>query len=431
VDRHLSSYELADLAVGELPCLARRRELVRHILAGCPSCLAGLQQLGKQTPLPGFLRKPLSGARRAISTHFDYEPAFSAAERSLSFFLAEGRPVLEPPGALLAELGRAVGDFERASPVASPESSTLPFLTRWLIEKSHSCRYADLEEMLQWALMARIAAQTCSAGIAGSAPKRADLCARAEAQLANALRVLGRSEEADATMKRVWEQLGKGTGDRLLQASVLQKSNSLLTLQGHFTLALDHIREATGIFDELGLRHQRAVAQLNEAITWFHCGEPDRATRLLEDALPWIDPSEDAYLPLVARHNLILSLIKLGETSRALALYLETRIATFDRQQTSIMLKLQWHEGKLLLALGMADAAEQTLARVRSGFLRRKLGHELVLVTSDLVRVHLETGKSGAIEREVAETTARVQAWNSGPEVIRSLAELRSLGLSG
>jgi hypothetical protein len=280
--------------------------------------------------------------------------------------------------------------------------------------------------MLQWALMARSAAEACSAEVAGSTAKLADLRARTEAQLANTLRVLGRSVLAEATMRSAWEQLGRGTGDPLLRAWVLQRSNSLMTLQSDFTTALDQIREAAGIFGELGLKHQCATAEVKEAITCIQSNEPAQATRLLERALPWIDPAEDSYLPVVARNNLIRSSIDLGETSKALAIYLETQDSACDGRQTAILLKLQWQEGKLLIALGLTHAAERSLARVRSSFLERGLGHELVLVTRDLVGVHLELGKSHAVAREVAETTAQVQAWRSGPEVLQALGELQS-----
>jgi tetratricopeptide (TPR) repeat protein len=427
VDRHPSLRELADFLAGELSVPSRNRNIIRHLLGACPSCRERIRRLAGERHLPAFLRLPQEERPELPRAAFDYTSAFRAAERSLEFFFSGDRPIEEPPGVILAELGRTCSNSTELSECPSAERSALPLFTRWLVEKSHACRYADLDEMLQWALMARISADTCSAAIAGNAEKLADLRVRAEAQLANTLRVLGRSEEADATMTGAWRQLRKGTGDPLLRASLLQKSNSLLTLQGRYTAAFELIREANEIFRALGLKHEHAVTELKEAITCIQAGQPDRAAVLLENALPGLDPAEDAFLPLATRHALILSLINLGKTSDALAIYLETPNSKPDEKQITISLKLQWHEGKLLIALGMASQAEETLARVRSGFLQRRQGHELVLVTSDLIRAQRELGKGDAIRQEVAETTARVRAWRSGPEVVQLLDGLYSM----
>lgn len=429
MDQHPSSQELSDFLAGRLASPSQNRKLVRHLLAGCLSCVERLESLGRPERLPQFSRclaERNSSAPKVASANFDYERAFANAERSLAYFVAQGHPVTEPPASILAELGSMLEGSEEISHPPPPARSALPFLVRWLVEKSHACRYTSPDEMLQWALMARIAADSCSKAIAGSAPKLADLRAHAEAQLANSLRVLGRSQEAEAVMGSAWESLAKGTGDSILRASVLAKSASLLILQDRFHVAFEHAREAVDIYDELGMKHERAGAQLTWSIGYIDSGEPDKAANLLEDVISSLDTAADSSLFCSARINLTQSYLSLKLPERALEIYEAPRFLC-NRKDTVSLLRLRWLGGRLLVLHGRTVAAEHTFSRVRSGFLEVGLAQPLVEVTTDLVKLNLELGKRDAAEELVFETTAQVQAMRSGPEVLGFLQNLQSL----
>src|SRR5262249_15594286 len=159
------------------------------------------------------------------------------------------------------------------------------------------------------------------------------------------LRVLGRSEEAEAIMRSAWEYLAKGTGDPVVRASVFSKAASLLIFQGRFPAASEHAQEAAAIFDELGMKHDRARAQLVQSVVYNYSGDPDRAAHLLAGMLPRINPAEDASLLLGARINLIHSYLLLKQTERALAIY-EAQEPCCNRKQT-IVLNLKWQRGRL------------------------------------------------------------------------------------
>ena len=429
MEGHLSSQELADLAAGERSSSARNRVLVRHLISRCPTCLEKLRGFEGRGPLPGSLKR-FAGRRTSAGAapppSYDYERAFASADRTLTFFLAGGRPVAEPPGSLLAELGRGPDEIG-LSPELTPESLALPFLVRWFIEKSHGCRYADPEAMMQWALMARIAADTCSPAIAGNASKQADLRARAEAQLANTLRMMGRSEEARATMRTAWEQLARGSGDAELRASLLMKETSLLNLQGSFPAAIEHVEEARDLFGQVEMRHELAMSDVLQALVYCEAGEPGRAAFLLESTTHWLDLKEDDYLPLNALINLVHTYRLLGQPRRALALIRDGRRRRRDNAPTTLRLKLEWQEGLLLADLGLPIDAERILASTRAGLVIQKRDHGVVLATTDLVRVQLELGKRQAAERETSEMAARFRGWAGGPEVLRALHELQAL----
>ena len=426
---HPSSSELTDFLQGRISSRGRRREIVRHLLAGCPSCSALLKTLSGRGELPAFLadrRHDKPGPSRR--SEYDYGAAFAAVERTLRFFLPEGEPVAEPPKAILAELVRCHDELEPELTALTPERSAIPFLVRWLVEKSYSCRFASPGDMLEWALLSRLVAESCSAAIAGSAAKLADLKARAEAQLANALRVLGRSDEAEDVMKSAWAILGRGSGDAELRASILRKEAAIFMHLRCFERTFDNLKEASALLSELGLRQELIETEVARAVGYHELGEYDRSVHLLEQAWPSISSAEDAYLPLVMRSNLIHNYVELGERKRALAAFSAARVAAGDwNQQDTLRLRLRWNEGKLLAMLGMPAAAERTLSRVRAGLLSQGMFYHLILVTRDLVRVQHELGHWDAAEQSIVSTSAQVHRRRSGPEVIQALQQLQSM----
>ena len=312
----------------------------------------------------------------------------------------------------------------------TPERAALPFLVRWLIEKSHSCRYLNPDEMLQWAIMARLAAHTCSAQIAGSARKLADLRALAEGQVANALRLLGRSEEASEVMRSAFDHLSTGTGFTEIRASLLQKEASLFTLQRRFDLVLERIAEAREIFECLELEQDRVRATLIQADALHGFGQSDCAASVLEGMLPAIDTDDDANIPLIARNNLAAYFINVELHDKGLAMIREARRFIRDpARQESLLLRLQWQEARALMGLGRPEAARCHFSRARVGFLKQGLLYELCAVTHELVSLDKDLGDRPAAAWLVAETGREVGSRRSGPEIDQLLQQLRAIAL--
>ena len=146
------------------------RRVLRHLLARCSSCGDLVRALASSRGLPISSRRetlPLSAESSSRSAGFNYDQAFAKAEQTLSFFLSNGRPVREPPPTLLAALVPELSSEEELP--LSRERAAIPALVKWLVQKSHGARYEDPHEMFRWALMARLAADSCSASAAGSA----------------------------------------------------------------------------------------------------------------------------------------------------------------------------------------------------------------------------------------------------------------------
>ncbi|HEV7514794.1 MAG TPA: hypothetical protein VGR07_00705, partial [Thermoanaerobaculia bacterium] len=86
------------------PLLHRR--IVRHLLAECRSCR---ERLATMDPRGGgwWGPSPAAAGKEPGRGEVDYDAVLARAEQTFSLFFATGRPVDDPPGALLAELAFA------------------------------------------------------------------------------------------------------------------------------------------------------------------------------------------------------------------------------------------------------------------------------------------------------------------------------------
>lgn len=278
--------------------------------------------------------------------------------------------------------------------------------------------------------MARLAAQSCSAQIAGNVRKLADLRALAEAQVANALRLLGRSEEASEVMRSAFDHLAKGTGLLEPRACLLQKAASLLILQHRFALGLEHLAEAGEIFAYLELGQERLKAALVRANAYRDLGQSERAVSVLEEFLPAIDVAEDVHLPLLARNNLAACCIDVGLHARALAMIRQAPRFICDRpRQESLVLRLQWQEARVHVALGRPEAARRSFTQARAGFLKQGLLYELCSLTYDLASLERDLGDRAMAAFLVADTGREVERRRSGPEIGQALQQLQAMAI--
>lgn len=421
---HPSTRELAAFLAAGPSLRSERSRVARHLLRGCDLCHRRLRILnpGERLRSGRSLSSPPALQPLVLSSEVNYDRAFAAAERNLEFFLVEGRPVTGPPGRLLAELGPFEEEGARSGDPA--HRLAIPFLTRWLIEKSHSFRYSDPAEMLHWALMARLAGAGCSSNAAGNQAKLADLRARAEAQLSNALRVTGRIGEAEDCMKTAWDELARGTGDPELRATIFLQTTSLLILQKNFQLATDLSLDASLAYEDLGSRHRSAAAKVTGATAVLYNGDPEGAADILQQALPQISLEEDPNLLVVTRHNLVRCYIDLGLPAKALAAHQRLQRVRLDIEPL-ILLRMDWHEALLLGMLQDPRASAQLLSRVRRRYIERHLVREAIVATRDLAKVLTEIGESERAAIVLEETAEWIRGMSFGSEASSFFAELQ------
>jgi tetratricopeptide (TPR) repeat protein len=362
------------------------------------------------------------------SGEVDYDDVLARAEQTFSLFFAEGRPVQEPPGVLLAELAPGASLEELDLPSLDLRRA-IPTLTKWLIARSHAVRFGDPQEMLHWGLMARLAADSCSVQALGSRSRLADLKARAWGQFGNALRVCGRFREAGEMLAAAREYLEKGTGDPVLRARFYEQMASLHINQKAFESARELLEEAQAIYEEIGERHCLAGSLLQKAITLQYGSEPELAIQVIDRAVAFLNPIEDPDLFLVASGNRALAYISIDRPDWALSSFRALRRAGRGNLRSALMLRVSWAEGQALSGLGHLEAAETALRSARRGFIERDLAPEVVAASRDLVGLYRKMGKRRALEDTVVETQALFFGIPAEVEVQNGLRELERMAV--
>jgi len=388
-----------------------RRRVVRRVLAG-----------GPERERPGAHLSPLP--RLPATGEVDYDDVLARAEQTFSFFFADGRPVEEPPGILLAELVPGAAQPGLGGLARRDRRWAIPMLAKWLILRSHAARYKEPKEMLHWGLMARLAADSCSAQAAGGAPRLADLRARAWGQFGTALRVCGRFREAGEVLKAAQEYLEKGTGDPVLRARFYEQVASLHTHQRAFESARELLEEAQAIYEEIGERHHLASSLLQKAITFQYGGEPELAIRIIDRAVALLDPIADPDLFLVAGGNRAVAYTSIDRPDWAVSSLRELRRAGRGILCSALMLRVSWAEATALSGLGHLEAAEATLRSARRGFIERELAPEVVAASWDLAGLYRKMGRRRELEDTVIETQALYFGLPVETEVRQRLEEL-------
>lgn len=408
--------------------VASNARVVRHLLAGCPSCreqLDGMGWGGKRLERLLYLR-----AERQMDQDegrgYDYSPAFAGAERSLAAFFAQGRLPEVSAEELWDELSSLSPD-EQIRRVGTDRRFAHPELIQQLVDGSRAARYQDPDKILHLAHLACLAAEACSVEEAGSPERLADLRAQGWRQYGNSLRVSGRIREAEAAFNRAQRCCEEGTGDPPLRARLFAQMVSLRIFQRRFDEAIRFADEAARIYRELDQTNSLASVMVQRAVASLYSGDAEEAVRTLNRAIPLIEPQGDPHLLLAACHNLVRCYIDLDRPEQALSLYFDAQDLYHEFRDPLILLRASWQEGQLLRDLGHTQAAEAALLQAREGFGQRELLYEVALVSLDLAAVYVRQGDAAKLEQTVAETVPIFRALGVDREALASLLQLRQM----
>jgi tetratricopeptide (TPR) repeat protein len=400
------------LRQGSAPARAERNaQLVRHLLGECVPCRTNLQ-----------------AAYERARSH-DYSGAFQRTQQALADFLAPARPATAPAELLLSELQALPLEEQTAAfdPARPNERFAHPDLVKRLIDQSHAVRYQDPTEMLRLAELARHAAEACSIEAAGSEPRQADLRSLGWRQYGNSLRVLGRLREAEEALTMAQRYCDQGTRDPLLRARLRTQTASLRYSQRRFDEAIALGEDAGQIYRELGETQLFASNLVSQAVATLYAGDPEVAVRLLNRAIPLLDPEGDPHVLLAACHNLVRCYIDLGRPEQALSIYSETRDLYKRFSDPLIRLRASWQEGQLLRDLGHLRAAEALLLKARHGFVERELQYDVAMVSLDLAAVYVKLRAEAELKQTVIEIVPIFRSLGVDREALASLLQLQQL----
>jgi len=405
--------------------------VIRHLLAGCHACREHLDHLGwERGRLERLLQlRPGSLEDSNTSSGFDYSQAFAGAESALAAFFAQGRPAEVSADELWAELSSLVAE-EQIRRVSTDRRFASPELVKQLIDASQAVRFHDPEKLLHLAHLACLAAESCSTEECGSPERLADLRCQSWRQYGTALRVQSRLRESEAAFVRAERFCEEGTGAPPIRAQLCATLLSLRMAQRRFSEAIRLAEEAGQIYQEIGDTNALASTLVQKAIAYIYAGEPTDAVRILNRAIPLINP-QDPHLLLAACHNLVRCYIDLERPEQALSLFFEIRSLYREVNDALILLRAGCQEGYMLRDLGHLQAAEAAFIRARDGFCEHKILYEAAVVSLDLAAIYVKMGDAEKLEQIVATTVPIFRSLGVDREALASLLQLRQLAEQG
>ena len=396
MDRHPSPELLFDFLEGRLS-RRRNREVVRHLLDGCPVCSATAE-----TTISAESAKSADGAplpsRRALG--FEYSTAFAAAGQDLD------------------HLQQALAAERADAPEQLREIAVQPFYRQWimvtdsprfrtwalcelLIDACREWGFQDPPRALQTARLGVEVADRLDRERYGEARVN-DLRARSWATLANAERILTDFRAAEKSFARAERLLQEGTGEPLEKALLLLLKASLFGHQQRFA-------EAFGLLDRVertarlcGDRHLCGKALITRGFLAGMAQEPELSLKLLREGLRSVDPGCEPRLVVAACHNLILGLTESGHVREAAELLESSRPLYRSLGDRMNLIRLTWLEGKIALGREDLGRAEALLLEARGLLAERGLGYDTALLGLDLAWLYAKQGR-GAEMRRLAE----------------------------
>ncbi len=361
----------------------RSREIVRHLLRGCPRCQAAAQQRCSEpdtaapSPLPPalsiayntMLDRAEDFARRAAILPADERKRFRKALSLLE--TGDGVLALAYKGNLEVE---GLGVYEA------------------LLARSWALRYENPREMCH---LAKVAVEVAHGLDTGRYPawKRADYAARAWGELANACRVADRLREAEQAFGQAYEFFRQGSEDRRLLMRLLDLEASLLGIRREFGRALERLTTLSAMYRAAGEIHLAGRTLITKALYLYYKGDHHEACRTLEEGLSLIDRDRDPSLIATATLNQLLLLEDCGRFSEA-RIFLFKHRAQINEAGQITALKLRWTEGRINYGMSKLENAERDFQVAREGFQEAGMSFACALMGLEIAMTLLRQGRT-------------------------------------
>ncbi|HEV8577901.1 MAG TPA: hypothetical protein VGX68_02365 [Thermoanaerobaculia bacterium] len=393
---------------------------VTHLLGGCDRCRSEMSDLAAAMFAPETAPEPqLSPAEEA-----SYDRAIAAAfdtalehEQALTSSREAGERKAE-------ELLQARGSSTVAVLPEGPEGEVTWGFCEALLEKSRSLRHTDAAGMLYLASLARLAADRLDPEACG-AERRADMQARAWAELANAYRINDELAQAEAAMACAVDLRLQGTGDPLLYARIADLNASVLFDRRRFKEVFRMLDLALAIHRRHSGSHEVGRVLIQKGLYTAVAGRPEEGLQLLVRGLTLIDRERDPYLTFQALGNILLLRVELGEYEDARRQLQRMRPIFAAHANWLDLVKLHRIEGEIAAGFGDLVTAEATFQQIRQDLEDAGRGYQAALASLDLANVWLRQGRTAEVRRLVAETVTTFQALGVEREAMSALHMLQ------
>jgi len=414
--RHLTPSFLHQIDGRRFPVVALLRLVFDHLRRDCERCLATFE---------GLARRLLPRGRRCSETL-----AFRLDRLGL-IELRRRRPDLDRQAdETLAVLRSLPASRRRAALRTATRRRVNPLLAGRLLEEARSALRRSPEDALGWL---ELAEEACGwLAVAGLAPADlADLLVRLRAERANALRVAGELQAADAHFAGlIADPLLGQVADGRLRAHLLSLEASLRQDQRRFGEAARLLGQAERRYRRLGDVEGIAKTLMKRAIVARLQGTPETTVELLRQAAAELRPQGFPRLDLSIQHNLALALCDLREHAAAAEIVEENRpryLAAGDPEAEGL---LAWIEGRIAWGLGNDERAEQRLLQARNGYVTRRQGYSAALVTLELAAFYLDRGRPREVKPLAEQMVPIFHAQDVHRELIAALMVFQQAALA-
>lgn len=319
--------------------------------------------------------------------------------------------------ALLAEL-LSLSMLDRESTVVVSPRYQSYTLASYILERCAKAVFHDPAMARELARLARaIAAQTDPSSCGGAAAL-ADLEAYSLGMEGNALRVAGELRDALVAFMQAREVQEKGGADPDLAGRLDLLEASLRRDIRQFGTALTLLDRAAATFETLRDREQMARTLINRANVFLVQRDLDKVMATLREALPLTD---DNWLGLFIRHNLIMALADCGRAREAADLYEQSRSLYLQFPDPLTTSRRLWTEGLIARELGDLGTAHGLLTEAAERLAEQGYGFDAALAGLDLVAVHAKQGNADEVLRVASHLLRIFQLHNVRPEALAAL----------
>jgi tetratricopeptide (TPR) repeat protein len=419
-EAHPNREELEGFMLGDLPSDSTKRVL-RHLLSDCELCkesTALMWDVGaSSTPELPLSASSVEGARAAMG-RFDYdwalERVFDRVRRVNTALQSERTEAQD----LFADLVRHPAE-RRLILVQNSARFQNWGLAELILQKAGQSM-GEPRETREMAELAVTVAESLSPMIYSPALVQ-DLKARAWASLGNAHRMLSDFRASEQCFQVAESHLARGSGDRLERARLLDLKASLRNYQGRTEEAVSLLNRAIAIYQRSGQRHLLGRALLNKGHVTMWTGDLETAIALLRQGLALVDGARDPKLVVTSHHNLAYVLNELGQHREALAIVSRTRQLYLEVGDRLNLLRLEFLEGQIAMALGRLEQAEGIFREVRRSFGEKEMAFDAALATLDLAGVYARQGRSAEMQGLAQEMLPIFQSRELHREAIAAL----------
>jgi tetratricopeptide (TPR) repeat protein len=260
-----------------------------------------------------------------------------------------------------------------------------------------------------------------------------EIRALACSHLGNALRAAGDllgAEKSFSASDRWW---GEAEDALSYEPVLLDLKASLRCAQSRFPEAIELLERAINLYQE-GRPEQRdphhaGRSMLKKGLALLQSGEAALAVEALRDAARLLEAAREPRLLLVLKHNLLSCLVRLERLSEAQVLLPEVRSLGREVGSPLDALRLRWIEGRLALAFGEREAAEEALREVRMGLVSRQIAFDAALVSLELSALLLESGRTMEVKEIAREMVPIFLSQEILREALAALAAFQSAAL--